>query len=144
MPVTTRSQSKKQKELVTSSVETTSDNSIETTSDNTSNYIYKDIITNIEFATETQCKMRGIPFHKERYNHENSNSWITIYGGYYYYMRITEIHPRYLNQLPDNLRGMSDLCAIAPTGFVWKEDDRVTSYYHWSEWYNLVKDFVIK
>jgi hypothetical protein len=95
-------------------------------------YIYKDPKTGVEFLTKEQCKMRGIT--KCIYNNHG------ILCSLCAYLQQTKIHPMYRKNLSPEQRVDEDLLALAPPGFVWKEDPSSTSYYSWDEYYRLVKN----
>jgi hypothetical protein len=95
-------------------------------------YIYKDPNTGVEFLTKEQCQMRGIT--KCIYNKDG------ILCSLCAYLQQTKIHPMYRNNLSPEQRANPDLLALAPPGFVWKEDPSCTSYYSWDEPYRLVKN----
>lgn len=82
-------------------------------------YTYKDKTYGVVFLTRKQ--------------YENLN--IT----YPYAIIMTEIEPSYRENLPEHLKS-KELFALAPEGQRWKELDRGTSYFHWDEWYGLVKN----
>lgn len=93
-------------------------------------FVYKDDTNGIEYITQEHIQMRGI-----------SNKFKTLdnitAGGFYLYHELTEIHPRYLKSIPKEVADRKDLFALAPEGYLWVEDDRGTSYFHWDEWYSL-------
>lgn len=105
------------------------DNSIQDKS-STDLFVYKDNTTGIEYITEEQIQMRKI-----------SNNFKTLdnimVGGLDFYDKITEINPRYLKSIPKYVADRKDLFALAPEGYLWKEDDRGTSYFRWDEWKSL-------
>lgn len=88
---------------------------------------YKDVDTGIEFVTKEQCE--------DRISSMNVPGCLATY----YYIHVGNIHPRYLEKLPATVKERrDDLYAISPVGFVWKEEESTTSYFHWDEWYVLV------
>ena len=93
-------------------------------------FVYKDNATKIEYITKEQIQMRGLSdvFYTQKK--------IKVYG-LHLYDKITEIHPRYLMSIPKEVAVRKDLFAIAPEGYLWKEDDTRTSYFHWDEWKSL-------
>jgi len=93
-------------------------------------FLYKDDTTGIEYITQEHIQNREISN-----NFKDLNN-IKMYGCYLY-DKITEIHPRYLNSIPTEVAKRKDLFALAPEGYLWVEDDRVTSYFHWDEWKSL-------
>ena len=94
-------------------------------------FVYRDDATGIEYITEEHIQMRGI-----------SNKFYDLRKievvGIYLYDKITEIHPRYIESIPKEVADRKDLFAIAPEGYLWVEDDRGTSYFHWDEWMSLI------
>lgn len=87
--------------------------------------------TCVEFLTYEQCKKRGL---------ENSVYDNDIMTSLRVYIETDKIHPMYLEKLSPEKRSNPDLLAVAPHGFVWKEDRSGTSYYSWDDYYILVKN----
>ena len=92
--------------------------------------VYKDATTGVEFITQEQIDMRGIS--NEFYTKNN-----ILVCGVDLYKKISEIHPRYRESCPEHVINRKDLFALAPEGYLWIEEDRGTSYFHWDEWYIL-------
>jgi hypothetical protein len=95
-------------------------------------YIYKDPKTGVEFLTKEQCEIRCIT--QCIYNKNGILCSLSAY------IQQTNIHPMYLKNLSPEQRADEDLLALAPPGFVWKEDPSCTSYYSWDEYHRLVKN----
>lgn len=93
-------------------------------------FIYKDETNGIEYITQDQIQMRVIS--NIFYNQDN----IQVVG-LRLYDKITDIHPDYRKSIPKEVADRNDLFALAPEGYLWKEDDRGTSYFHWDEWDSL-------
>ena len=95
-------------------------------------YIYKDTKTGVEFLTKEQCEIRGIT----KCIRNKNGILVSLCA----YQQQTKIHSMYLKNLSPEQRADEDLLALAPPGFVWKEDPSCTSYYSWDEYYRLVKN----
>ena len=95
-------------------------------------YIYKDPNTGIEFLTKEQCEIRGIT----KCIRNKNGILVSLCA----YQQQTKVHSMYLKNLSPEQRADEDLLALAPPGFVWKEDPSCTSYYSWDEYHRLVKN----
>ncbi len=89
--------------------------------------------TGVEFLTYEQCKKRGLT--NDIYNKDG-----VMVLGRYVYLEKNMVHPMYLKNLSPEQHSNQDLLAVAPHGFLWKEDPSVTSYYSWDEYHRLVKN----
>ena len=92
-----------------------------------------DPTTGVEFLTYEQCKKRGLT--NDIYNKRG-----IMVVGRYVYLEKKMIHPMYRENLSPEQRSNPDLFAVAPHGFLWAEEPRVTSYYSWDEYHKLVKN----
>ncbi len=88
--------------------------------------------TGVEFLTKEQCEIRGIT----KCIRNKNGILVSLCA----YLQQTKIHPMYRKNLSPEQRANTDLLALAPPGFVWKEDPSCTSYYSWDEYYRLVKN----
>lgn len=95
-------------------------------------YIYKDPKTGVEFLTKEQCEIRDIT----KCIRNKNGILVSLCA----YIKQTKIHPMYRKILSPEQRADEDLLALAPPGFVWKEDPSCTSYYSWDEYYRLVEN----
>lgn len=93
-------------------------------------FVHKDETTGIEYIAKEHIQMRGI---SNTFNNKNDIPVV----GIYLYSKISAIHPRYRNSIPQEIADQTDLFALAPKGYLWKEDNTGTSYFHWDEWYSL-------
>ena len=145
MPVTTRSQAKKQQEL-NANVEppTTNDEptiNVEPTKPkkvkNTFDYLYKDENTGIEFISESQFKKRYKSNIRPNLQDIQRKLPIDIHA----YQKITEILPSYLENIPEHIQKQKDIYVIPPRGRAWKERNSYTStsYFHLDDYWVLVK-----
>jgi hypothetical protein len=89
-------------------------------------YIYKDDTTGIEYITKEQFQMRDLT------NEFYKNNILVV--GLDLYRNVPDIHPRYLNACPESVVNRKDLIAVAPEGYLWKDEDSKTSYFHFDEW----------
>jgi hypothetical protein len=163
MPVTTRSQAKKQQELNANDDPTINDeptinddptindeptiNDDPTINDepvakpkkvkNTFNYLYKDENTGIEFISESQLKKRYKSDIRPNLQDIQRKLPIDIHA----YQKITEILPSYLENVPEHIQKQKDIYVIPPRGRAWKERNSYTStsYFHLDDYWVLVK-----
>ena len=97
-------------------------------------FVYKDDTTGIEYITKEQIEMRRLGHCCDVYTPNNTRLY-----GLFLYDKITEIHPNYRRSIPKEVADRKDLFALAPEGYLWKEDESTTSYFHWDEWKRLKK-----
>jgi hypothetical protein len=86
-----------------------------------------DPATGIEFLTYEECKIRGL---KNYIYNKNGIPFHSIVIRRYLYRKQTKIHPMYRKNLSREQRANPDLFAVAPRGFVWKEDPSCTDEYY--------------
>ena len=142
MPVTTRSQAKKQQAStinVESTINVDSNINVEPKKKEikTFDYLYKDKNTGIEYITKTQFEER---WHSEiRPNIEDIQHKLPM--DIHAYQKITEILPSYLENVPEHIRKQKDIYVIPPRGQAWKERNSYTStsYFHLDDYWVLVK-----
>jgi hypothetical protein len=150
MPVTTRSQAKKQQEL-TANVESTANveptANVESTASaktkkvkNTFDYLYKDENTGIEYISKSQFKKR---YESDiRPNLEDIERMLfRLPKKLRAYQELDEILPTYLENVPEHIQKKKDVYVIPPKGLAWKELNRYTptSYFHLDDYWVLEK-----
>lgn len=128
MPVQTRSMIKAKASIKVPKKKSVKNHSIEKSSTNM--LVYKDDTTGIEYITEEHIKLRGI---NNKFYTPNNIHVI----GLHLYDKITEIHYRYRKSIPKEVADREDLFALAPEGYLWKEDKTGTYYFHWDGWKSL-------